>query len=147
MNSCKFWLKSSMEIIRRMYNNSHMLTVMTRLGPPCTISGGIWGNGQFSIDMISSLEQRASSNGSVCRFLLSLMYKDSKRSRVPISSGKKFNRFSPTDKYDNWDNCLYLQNKNGILNISLYNFSKFSSNRNKHTLSDVEAELVYLTEE
>ena len=75
------------------------------------------------------------------------MYKDSKRSRLPISSGKKFNRFSPTDKYDNWDNCLYLQNKNDIINISLYFFSKFSNNRNKHTLSDVEAELVYLTEE
>ena len=140
-----FWLKKG--IIRNMYNKCRMLTVMTRLGPPCTISAGIWGNGQFSIDMISSLEQRASSNGSVCRFLLSLMYKDSKRSRVPISSGKKFNRFSPTDKYDNWDNCLFLQNRNDMIKISSYYYSSLSSNRNKHTLSDVEAELVYLTEE
>jgi len=36
---------------------------MTRDGPPATISDGIWVKGQFSIDMISSLEQRASSKG------------------------------------------------------------------------------------
>ena len=79
---------------------------MTRLGPPATISAGIWGRGQFSIDMISNFEQRASSNGSVCKFLLSLIYNDSRHSKLPISSGRKFNKFSPTDKYDNWDNCL-----------------------------------------
>lgn len=42
---------------------SIMITWITREGPPAVISGGICDNGQFSIDIISSDEQSASSNG------------------------------------------------------------------------------------
>ena len=75
-----------------------MRTVMTNDGPPATISGGILLRGQLSIDIISNLEQSASSNGSACRLGLSLMYNDSRFSKLPISSGTKLSLFSPTDK-------------------------------------------------
>ena len=68
-------------------------TVITKEGPPLTISCGIWLKGQFSMDIISSLEQSASSKGNACKWGLSLIYNDSKFSRLPISSGTKERRF------------------------------------------------------
>ena len=54
--------------------------------------------GQFSMDMISSLEHNANSKGSACKLGLSLIYNDSRFSRLPISSGMNARWFSPTDK-------------------------------------------------
>lgn len=52
-------------------------------GPPATIWGGRWLRGQFSMLMMDSLLQRASSNGRLCRLGLSLRYSSSKFSSVP----------------------------------------------------------------
>lgn len=52
-------------------------------GPPATIWGGRWVRGQFSMLMMDSLLQRASSNGRLCRLGLSLRYSSSKFSSVP----------------------------------------------------------------
>lgn len=56
---------------------------MMKEGPPATICGGRWLRGQFSMLMMDSLLQRASSNGRLCRFGLSLRYSSSKFSSVP----------------------------------------------------------------
>lgn len=56
---------------------------MTREGPPSVISCGICDNGHLSIDIISSDEHNASSNGKLCRFELSLRYKLFKFSKWP----------------------------------------------------------------
>lgn len=52
-------------------------------GPPATICGGRWLRGQFSMLMMDSLLQRASSNGRLCRLGLSLRYSSSRFSSVP----------------------------------------------------------------
>lgn len=59
------------------------LTCMTSEGPPATISCGMPESGQFSMLMICKLEHSASSNGKLCRFGLSFMYRDSRLSKVP----------------------------------------------------------------
>lgn len=64
---------------------------MTSDGPPFTISGGIWDNGQFSIPIICKLLHRASSKGRWCRLGLSLIKRVSKFSSVP-----------KTDEYTNY---------------------------------------------
>lgn len=56
---------------------------MMKEGPPATIWGGRWVRGQFSMLMMDSLLQRASSNGRLCRLGLSLRYSSSKFSSVP----------------------------------------------------------------
>lgn len=56
---------------------------MMKEGPPATIWGGRWLRGQFSMLMMDSLLQRASSNGRLCRLGLSLRYSSSKFSSVP----------------------------------------------------------------
>lgn len=71
-------------------------------GPCSTTSNGIWDNGQFSMLIICRLEHSANSNGKLCRFGLSLTYKDSRFSSVPISSGKYARLFSPAPKYTNF---------------------------------------------
>lgn len=53
-------------------------------GPPATIWGGRWLSGQFSILMIESLLQRASSKGRLCRLGLSFKYSSSRFSSVPV---------------------------------------------------------------
>jgi len=84
---------------------------MTNEGPPATISGGICDNGQFSILIICKLVQSANSNGRECRLQLSLMYKHSKFSRVPISSGRPVRLFSPTLKCVKLIKCLKLNTR------------------------------------
>lgn len=56
---------------------------MMKEGPPATIWGGRWLRGQFSMLMMDSLLQRASSKGRLCRLGLSLRYSSSKFSSVP----------------------------------------------------------------
>lgn len=56
---------------------------MMKEGPPATIWGGRWLRGQFSMLIMDSLLQRASSNGRLCRLGLSLRYSSSKFSSVP----------------------------------------------------------------
>lgn len=56
---------------------------MMKEGPPATIWGGRWLRGQFSMLMMDSLLQRASSNGRLCRLGLSLRYSSSRFSSVP----------------------------------------------------------------
>lgn len=56
---------------------------MMKEGPPATICGGRWLRGQFSMLMMDSLLQRASSNGRLCRLGLSLRYSSSRFSSVP----------------------------------------------------------------
>lgn len=56
---------------------------MMKEGPPATICGGRWLRGQFSMLMMVSLLQRASSNGRLCRLGLSLRYSSSRFSSVP----------------------------------------------------------------
>lgn len=60
---------------------------MMKEGPPATIWGGRWLSGQFSMLMMDSLLQRASSNGRLCRLGLSLRYSSSKFSSVPEDGG------------------------------------------------------------
>lgn len=61
---------------------------MMKEGPPATIWGGRWLSGQFSILMIESLLQRASSKGRLCRLGLSFKYSSSKFSSVPVLKNK-----------------------------------------------------------
>lgn len=56
---------------------------MMKDGPPATIWAGRWVRGQFSMLMMDSLLQRASSNGRLCRLGLSLRYSSSRFSSVP----------------------------------------------------------------
>ena len=60
------------------------VTCITSDGPPLTISAGICDSGQFSMLMICRLEHSASSSGREWRFALSLTYRDSNDSSVPI---------------------------------------------------------------
>lgn len=69
---------------------------MMKEGPPATIWGGRWVRGQFSMLMMDSLLQRASSNGRLCRLGLSLRYSSSKFSSVPKNIKQcQLNRFLP----------------------------------------------------
>jgi hypothetical protein len=79
---------------------------MTKEGPPPTISGGICDKGQFSILMICRFVQRASSKGRECKLQLSFIYRHSKFSNVPISSGRPVRLFSPTLKCVKLIKCL-----------------------------------------
>ncbi len=58
-------------------------------GPPATICGGRWLRGQFSMLMMDSLLQSASSNGRLCRLGLSFRYRSSRFSRVPVGWREK----------------------------------------------------------
>lgn len=59
-------------------------TWITREGPLATISGGIWLRGQFSMLIICRLLQRTSSYGRLWSSWLSLIYRDSRFSSVPV---------------------------------------------------------------
>lgn len=65
-------------------------------GPPATIWGGRWLSGQFSILMIESLLQRASSKGRLCRLGLSFKYSSSRFSSVPVKKKKSLIKFLKT---------------------------------------------------
>lgn len=72
-------------------------TWITREGPLATISGGIWLRGQFSMLIICRLLQRTSSYGRLWSSWLSLIYRDSRFSSVPVirfNSEQKFFSFS-----------------------------------------------------
>lgn len=66
---------------------------MMKEGPPATIWGGRWLSGQFSILMIESLLQRASSKGRLCRLGLSFKYSSSRFSSVPVLKTKQNSYF------------------------------------------------------
>ncbi len=57
---------------------------MTRDGPPATISGGIWCNGEFSMLIICNFAHIANSIGKFARFGLSFKYKCSRLSSWPV---------------------------------------------------------------
>lgn len=62
---------------------------MMKEGPPATICGGRWLRGQFSMLMMDSLLQSASSNGRLCRLGLSFRYRSSRFSSVPVGWREK----------------------------------------------------------
>lgn len=96
-------------------------------GPPATIWGGRWLSGQFSILMIESLLQRASSKGRLCRLGLSFKYSSSRFSSVPVLKNK-------INYYYIFLNCYYFKSSTGmmlswawcILNIHFLLFSSLN---------------------
>lgn len=93
---------------------------MMKEGPPATIWGGRWVRGQFSMLMMDSLLQRASSNGRLCRLGLSLRYSSSKFSSVPTDRNSQLNLPQNKKAPKTIDRCLLNANIYTWKNLQIY---------------------------